>query len=839
MTDINKKIEDFVEGRILDENLEDIVGERFGRYSKYIIQDRALPDVRDGLKPVQRRILYAMHMLGMFHNKPYKKSARIVGDVIGKYHPHGDSSVYEAMVRLSQYWKMRIPLIDMHGNNGSIDGDSAAAMRYTEARMSPITEYLLKDIDKRTVNFIPNFDDEEYEPIVLPARYPNLLVNGASGISAGYATEIPPHNLKEIITGVIKRIDKPDSTIEDMLKIIKGPDFPTGAIVQGKSGIQKAFETGRGRIMIKSKTHIEPGKIIVTEIPYEVNKATLVRKIDELRLGKKVDGIQEVRDESDKEGLRIAIDIKKDFDEDAILNFLHKKTDLTKSYNYNMVAINSKRPEQMGLLDIFDAYIYHQKEVVTNRSHYDLRKATKRLHIVEGIIRMVDIVDDVVKLIRASKGKADARQGLMKAFSFTEEQAEAILTLQLYRLSNTDLGALKKEEKALNKQIIELNDILHNENTLEKVIKKELRQVIKTVDTTRLSEIEEDIERITFQQEDLIKSEQVMVGITKEGYVRQASIRSFRATENANLKDEDAFLFVGEVATTDTLLIFTNKGNYIFLPVYKLPESKWKELGIHINNIVQMDADEDVLFITNVTSFEEDRHLLFTTKDNLVKLTALKDFEAVRFNRPLRAINLNEGDEVVHVTETDSLEKDVITMSNYGHTLRYDLSEIPVTSTSAKGVKGLTLAPKYHLAASLVLDNHKDLLILTSRGTIKRMRVTDIPKKHRAQKGILIFKQVKSNPYYIKDLSLLDALQYKHRATIHVVTDKAHVKVNAFELKLTAAEAGKKVVKSKQGTPISMVIEPVTPEPEETFTPLSDYTYEKPEEKSQTTLFDE
>ena len=839
--DIKKTIEDFVEGRILEENLEDIVGERFGRYSKYIIQDRALPDVRDGLKPVQRRILYAMHMLGMYHDKPFKKSARIVGDVIGKYHPHGDSSVYEAMVRLSQDFKMRIPLIDMHGNNGSIDGDPAAAMRYTEARMTEMAEHLLRDIDKRTINFIPNFDDEEYEPIVLPARFPNLLVNGASGISAGYATEIPPHNLEEIVKGVIKRIDKPDCTVEDLLKIIKGPDFPTGAIVQGEEGIKEAFETGRGRIIIKSKTHIDEGRIIVTEIPYEVNKASLVRKIDEIRLGKKVDGIQEVRDESDKEGLRIVVDIKKGFDPEAVLNFLHRKTDLTKSFTYNMVAINNKRPELMGILTVFDAYIYHQKEVVTNRSNHDLKRAQKRLHIVEGIIRMLDIVDEVVALIRASKGKAEAKSKLIKTFSFSEEQAEAILTLQLYRLSNTDMSALKKEQRNLGVWIDELNDILHNEETLKKVIKKELRQTIRDADTKRRSEIEETIEKITFQEQELIQSEQVMVGITKEGYVRQASIRSYKATESATIKDSDAFLFIDEVSTLDTLLLFTSGGNYLYLPVFKIPESRWKELGTHINALLGIELKEEILFISRVSDFDNHRHYLFTTRQNLVKLTPVSEFKALRYNKILKALSLGEYDRVVHVTETDSLDKEVLVAASHGSALRFDLEEIPVTSRDAKGVKAMSLGSRHILAASVVLEPGCDLLVLTNRGTIKRLDVNTIEKKRRALKGVPLYKPVKTNPYLVRDLTMLDAVSYKHRATLHIITNKNHVKVNTFDLKRNAADAGKRFVPGPLGIPRHMVLGKVDVDDEtrKETPPLSDYQPIKREAPHQPTLFDD
>ncbi len=835
---ISELIDAFVEGRILDENLEDIVGERFGRYSKYIIQERALPDVRDGLKPVQRRILYAMHMLRMFHDQPYKKSARIVGDVIGKYHPHGDSSVYDAMVRLSQAWKMRIQLIDMHGNNGSIDGDSAAAMRYTEARLALASEYLLKDIDKRTVNFIPNFDDEEYEPVVLPARFPNILVNGSSGISAGYATEIPPHNLTEIIKGVIKRIDQPQCTIDDMLKIVKGPDFPTGAIVQGQEGIKEAFETGRGRIIIKSKATCTADQIIITEIPYDVNKASLVRKIDELRLGKKIDGIVEVRDESSSEGLRIVVDIKKAFDPEAILNFLHKKTDLTKSFNYNMVAINQKRPQLMGILAIFDAYIYHQKEVVTNRSNFDLRKAQRRLHIVDGIIKMMGILDQVIELIRQSKGKADAKKRLMNTCGFSEEQAEAILTLQLYRLSNTDLSQLIKEKNGLQDWVQALNNILSNEDVLEQVIKKELKEVMRLIKTPRITEIEETIERITVEEQALIQSEQVMVGLTKEGYVRQARIRSYKATEHATLKERDAFMFVGEVSTLDTLLIFTKQGNYIFLPIYKVPESKWKDIGIHLNTLIQMDLSDEIIFVHVVSDFNIEQYLLFTTQKNLVKLTKIHEFQAIRYNRPLKAIGLNVDDVLVHVSIVNDLSHEVVSVSNYGHALRYDLSEIPVTGILAKGVKAMSLSAKHQLAASIACQDFHDMLVLTTRGTLKRVDISTIIKKRRALKGAPLFKQVKTNPYFVVDLALLNSVQYKNRAAIHVVTDKMYKRINAFEVKLIAAEAGKQYIKPRHGHPLHMMIDSIK-ETEESIAPISNYQKEVSPSTVQPTLFDD
>jgi topoisomerase-4 subunit A len=830
-------IAEFVDQNIVKENLEHIVGERFGRYSKYIIQDRALPDVRDGLKPVQRRILYSMFKLGMFSDKPYKKSARIVGDVIGKYHPHGDTSVYDAMVRLSQTWKVRTPLIDMHGNNGSVDGDSSAAMRYTEARMSLASEMLLSDIDKRTVDFIPNFDNEEYEPTVLPARFPNILCNGATGISAGYATEIPPHNLREVINAVVKKIEQPDITIDDILKIMRGPDFPTGAIVQGKDEIRRAYETGRGRIMIRSKTEIVDQQIIISEIPYEVNKANLVRKIDDIRIKKKIDGIEEVRDESDREGLRIVIDVKKSFDPQMIESFLLKKTDLQRSYNYNMVAINNKRPMLMGILPIIDAYILHQKEVTTNRSNYELRRAQKRLHIVEGIIKMMDVLDEVIALIRASKNKKDAKVKLGKAFGFTDEQAEAIVTLQLYRLSSTDILELQTEQRDLQQTIDDLQLILSNERELERVIVDELRTIQKKLSTKRLTVIEEEIEKITIAEEELIAEEQVVVGVTKEGYIKSASIRSYRATEDVTLRDDDSLLFVKEVSTLNTILIFTNLGNYIYIPVYKIPSYKWKELGTHINNIVQLEDNEDIIKVMLVENFDDPTHLLFVTRKNLIKLTPLKDFDVSRYSKTIRAISLKKGDEVVAIDWTNSLESEVMVFSEKGEGLRFNLSEIPISSTTAKGVKGLNLSSRQRLASGVILKDHHDLLVLTNRGTIKRIDISTIPKKKRTNKGVQLYKVIQSNPYLIADVCLMNATQYKNRATVHVNTDTMEVLINAFDIKYEKNESGKKFIRTKEGVPLHIEIEEMEEDP--SITPISDYVREEDHDIIQQSLFEE
>ncbi len=500
--------------------LEEVIGDRFGRYSKYIIQERALPDARDGLKPVQRRILYAMYAEGNTHEKGFRKSAKTVGNVIGNYHPHGDSSVYEAMVRMSQDWKVRNVLIQMHGNNGSNDGDPPAAMRYTEARLSAISAELLRDIEKNTVEFIPNFDDTSKEPTVLPSMFPNLLVNGSTGISAGYATDIPPHSLDEIIDGVFMRLDNPECTVEELMTVIKGPDFPTGGIIQGVEGILKAYKTGKGKIIVRGKTEIETirgGKqqIVVTEIPFEVNKANMVKRIDELRIDRKVEGISEVRDETDRTGLRIVIELKKDADANGVLNYLFKNTDLQITYNFNMVAIHNKRPKQMGLTELLDAYIAHQREVVTRRSQFDLEKARDRQHIVEGLIKALSILDEVIATIRASKDKRDAKNNLIERFAFTEAQSEAIVSLQLYRLTNTDVTALQAEQEELANKIAELEAILASEKKLLSVIKKELKDVKKRFADGRRTKIEEEIEEIKINLEVLIASEDVIVTVTK------------------------------------------------------------------------------------------------------------------------------------------------------------------------------------------------------------------------------------------------------------------------------------------------------------------------------------
>ncbi|MBN2300596.1 MAG: DNA topoisomerase IV subunit A [Acholeplasmataceae bacterium] len=792
---ISKDLDKFIE-KVIESNLEDIVSERFGRYSKYIIQDRALPDARDGLKPVQRRILYAMQQLGMFHNKPYKKSARIAGEVMGKYHPHGDSSIYEAMVRLSQDFKMRVPLIDMHGNNGSIDGDSAAAMRYTEARLSRASEALLGDIDKRTVPFVPNFDDEELEPVVLPAKFPNLLVNGATGISAGYATKIPPHNLREVVAATIAYLDNENITISDIVEIIKGPDFPTGGIVQGHAGILSALETGSGKIVIRAKTNIEEvsksqDKIIISEIPYEVNKADLVKSIDMLRIDKKIDDILEIRDESDKDGLRIAIDLKKGADAQFLINYLFKSTDLQVAYNYNMVAILNHRPVLVGVIPILKAYVNHQKDVITNRSNYELSKASKRQHIVLGLMKMVSVVGEIIKIIRNSQNKQNAKENIIAAFDFSELQAEAIVTLQLYRLSNTDILALQNESDGLTARIKELEHILSSEHALRKVIKKELIEVSNLLGDDRKSEIEAEIENIKIDHKDLISEEKVMIGITKEGYVKRASTRSHQASQTVGLKADDALIFERELNTLDTLLIFTNLGNFIFLPVYKIDEQKWKDLGIYINNIVPIDKNERVIKVLSVSSFSTGQVVLLATAQGMMKQTKLSDFEVSRYNKPMKAMRLSDGDELAYV---DIEERNyILSISSKGYALRFRSVELPLYGLQAGGVRSMSVSEGDQLVSALFVKPGDDFVMLTSRGHVIKDIVEELPIYNRNRRGILVIEHQKSNPHFAVSASRLSKEQQKEDSAVLIVTEKGSIKTCVSELKYSGNKFGKKI----------------------------------------------
>lgn len=761
--------------------LEDIMGDRFGRYSKYIIQDRALPDVRDGLKPVQRRILYAMYKDGNTYEKPFRKSAKTVGNVIGNYHPHGDSSVYDAMVRLSQDWKLREPLVQMHGNNGSIDGDPAAAMRYTEARLSAISGLLLKDIDKNLVDFVPNFDDSMTEPTVLPAFFPNLLVNGATGISAGYATDIPPHNLGEIIDAVIYRMNHKQCALDDILTFVQGPDFPTGAIIQGEQEIKKAYTTGKGRIVIRSKAEIEPVRggreqIVVTEIPYEVNKANLVKKIDDLRIDKKVEGIMEVRDETDRNGLRIVIELKKDVKSEIVLNYLFKNTDLQISYNINMVAIYNKRPVLMGLMDLIDAYIQHQKEVVTNRSNFDLKRARERQHIVEGLIKMVSVLDEAVQIIRHSKDKADAKKNLIQAFGFSERQAEAIVMLQLYRLTNTDVTALEKENEELTKTIQELTAILSSETKLLKVIQDELKQVKKQFETPRRSVIQKHIQEIKIDETDMVVKEDVMVAITKDGYVKRTSLRSYNATKSdtSTMKEGDELVAKLQLDTLQTLVMFTNRGSFIYLPVFKLPEFKWKDIGQHVSNLVTMDSEEKIIAVHAVSNFKTEEYFFFTTASGMVKKTRLSDFEVTRYNRAMVAMSVKEDDELISVIRCTFMN-DVIMVTKNGYLLKFSDDEITPTGLKAMGVKGIQLGAGDQLIKVVLASVNDEILLLTQRGNIKKLKVKDIALSTRNKKGCLGIKTIKSNPH-----QFVDCIKVLPKQEVSILTIDGITKLNTI-----------------------------------------------------------
>lgn len=737
-------------------SLEDIMGERFGRYSKYIIQERALPDIRDGLKPVQRRILYSMNKDGNTFEKGFRKSAKSVGNVMGNFHPHGDSSIYDAMVRMSQDWKNRETLIEMHGNNGSMDGDPAAAMRYTEARLSEIAGYLLQDIDKNTVPFAWNFDDTEKEPTVLPAAFPNLLVNGATGISAGYATDIPPHNLAEVIDAVVYMIDHPKAKLDKLMEFLPGPDFPTGAIIQGKDEIRKAYETGKGRVAVRSRTAIETLKggkkqIIVTEIPYEVNKSVLVKRIDDVRVNNKVPGIAEVRDESDRDGLRIAIELKKEADETIVLNYLFKYTDLQVNYNFNMVAIDDYTPKQVGLSRILTSYIAHRREIIIARSKFDKEKAEKRLHIVEGLIRVLSILDEVIALIRASENKADAKENLKVSYEFSEAQAEAIVTLQLYRLTNTDIVTLREEEEELRQQITMFKAIISDERTMYNVMKRELREVKKKFANTRRSELQELAETIEIDTASLIIEEDTYVSVTRGGYVKRTSPRSFNAStvDELGKREDDELIFVSNAKTTQHLLMFTNLGNLAYRPVHELADIRWKDVGEHLSqNLVNFASNEEIIYAELVDDFTKETYFAVTS------LGQIKRFERQEISpwrtyksKTAKYAKLKNVDDYVVTVAPIQLE-DVILVTYNGYALRFSINDVPVIGSKAAGVKAMNLKDSDHIVSAFIA-NTTSLYLLTHRGSLKRMAIDVIPTTSRANRGLQVLRELKSKPHRV------------------------------------------------------------------------------------------
>ncbi|VOC22695.1 topoisomerase IV subunit A, ParC [Streptococcus pneumoniae] len=733
------------------------MGERFGRYSKYIIQDRALPDIRDGLKPVQRRILYSMNKDSNTFDKSYRKSAKSVGNIMGNFHPHGDSSIYDAMVRMSQNWKNREILVEMHGNNGSMDGDPPAAMRYTEARLSEIAGYLLQDIEKKTVPFAWNFDDTEKEPTVLPAAFPNLLVNGSTGISAGYATDIPPHNLAEVIDVAVYMIDHPTAKIDKLMEFLPGPDFPTGAIIQGRDEIKKAYETGKGRVVVRSKTEIEKLKggkeqIVITEIPYEINKVNLVKKIDDVRVNNKVAGIAEVRDESDRDGLRIAIELKKDANTELVLNYLFKYTDLQINYNFNMVAIDNFTPRQVGIVPILSSYIAHRREVILARSRFDKEKAEKRLHIVEGLIRVISILDEVIALIRASENKADAKENLKVSYDFTEEQAEAIVTLQLYRLTNTDVVVLQEEEAELREKIAMLAAIIGDERTMYNLMKKELREVKKKFATPRLSSLEDTAKAIEIDTASLIAEEDTYVSVTKAGYIKRTSPRSFAAStlEEIGKRDDDRLIFVQSAKTTQHLLMFTSLGNVIYRPIHELADIRWKDIGEHLSQtITNFETNEEILYVEVLDQFDDATTYFAVTRLGQIKRVERKEFTPWRTYRSksVKYAKLKDDTDQIVAVAPIKLD-DVVLVSQNGYALRFNIEEVPVVGAKAAGVKAMNLKEDDVLQSGFIC-NTSSFYLLTQRGSLKRVSIEEILATSRAKRGLQVLRELKNKPHRV------------------------------------------------------------------------------------------
>ncbi|MCT3599948.1 DNA topoisomerase IV subunit A [Lactobacillus amylovorus] len=781
--------------RIREMPLEQVMGERFGRYSKYIIQERALPDIRDGLKPVQRRILYAMYQDGNTYDKPFKKAAKAVGNIMGNFHPHGDSSIYGALVHLSQDWKMREPLVEMHGNNGSMDGDGPAAMRYTESRLSKISNMLLQDIDKDTVNMVLNFDDTEYEPTVLPARFPNLLVNGSTGISAGYATEIPPHNLGEVIDATIYLLKHPDATLEDLMKYVKGPDFPTGAIIMGTKGIKEAYKTGRGRIQVRAKTSIQDirghrQEIVATEIPFDVNKSLLVKKIDEIRLNKEIDGIAEVRDETDRHGLSIVIELKKDTDAQNILNYLFKNTDLQVSYNFNMVAIDHMTPVQVGLKHILISYLEHEVDVVTKRTKFDLNKAEARLEIIQGLIHAMDILDQVIKTIRASKNKADAKKNLIAKYKFTEKQAEAIVSLQLYRLTNTDVNELIAEQDKLNKLAEKYRKLLSDRKTLEKEIIKELSAVKKEFSNPRRTQISQESAKVEIDEKALVADEQVRVLISRDGYLKRSSIRSYQSTDDADngLPDGDKVVYENTISTLSNLYLFTNRGNVIYRPVHELVETKWKETGQHLSQEIGLDNDEKIIRVFVLDKLSANINFLLATNDGYIKQLELANLQPTRTykSRAMTAIKLKNKDSLlvgVDAVKPDA-KKEITLFTHRAYAIRYDISEIPTSGSKAVGVKSANLKEDDYIVNYVLVDNkYVDLMhvgLITQRGAFKQFKLKLVNKVSRAKRGVLVLRELKIKPHRIAAL-----VPYAQDHVLHITTTSdRHVKIQTNEYPL-------------------------------------------------------
>ena len=766
-----------VQEKIIKGLLDELIGEKFGDYSKYIIQERALPDLRDGLKPVQRRVLYAMHDLRLSHKSAYKKSARVVGDVIGKYHPHGDTSVYEAMVRLAQEWKVNMPLVDMHGNKGSVDGDGAAAMRYTEARLSKMSSQLLFNIEKNLVKFSPNFDDSELEPTVLPARYPNLLVNGATGIASGYSTNIPPHNLKELVKALIYILKSESVTLSNLTRFIKGPDFPTGGIVSSTSSIKDAYRNGKGKVVITSKwEYVSKCKEIhITEIPYETNKADLVKKIDELVRKNKVPGIKEVRDDTDRSGMQITLMLKPEADNELIMNYLFKNTDLRKNYNFNMVSIKDKKPQLMGMLDMMTSFAEFQIEIYRKLYKFELNKLQKRKEIVEGLIKVVDIIDKIIDVIRKSKNKGEARENIMNKFQFTKNQAEAIVTLRLYRLSSTDINELTNELKLLKKSIKHYNKGIKNEAYLKENIIKEIEELSKKYSVIRKSEIvDEDIEEIKINEKDLITEENIWISVTYQGYVKKISNRSKEAAKDSTFgkREDDIIISLSESSNLRNLILFSAKGRYYSIPIYKLIDSKWKDTGEHISKFTSLDALDRIVATAIVDDFEKDGELVFSTEKGMIKRSLVKDMVINQTKKGSKFMNVKDGDNVVSVSLLKDSKSFLTTITKKGYGVKYIADNVSTIGLSAAGVKNVNLIEKDKVVSTIVntikdVDSgNAQLLFVTHNGKVKRLRIKDIKPVSRGSKGSLVGTQTKSNPYRV-----INSFNIELTENIYILTD--------------------------------------------------------------------
>ncbi|MBP3732705.1 MAG: DNA topoisomerase IV subunit A [Bacilli bacterium] len=715
--------ENYVEN-ISIQPMEDVMGDRYATYAKYVIQDRAIPDVRDGLKPVQRRIIFTMFKNNNVFNKPTRKCAHTVGAVMGTFHPHGDISIYEALARMSQDWKIRYPLIDFQGNNGSIDGDSPAAYRYTESRLAEISNELVREIDKKTVDMQLNFDDTEFEPTILPARFPNLFANGTEGIAVGMATEIPPHNLREIIDAVVYRIGHKTATIEDLMQFVLGPDFPGGGIIYESEGLKSIYLTGRGRIEIASKEEIVQNKdnqqIVITEIPYKTQKNQLVFEIDKIIHSKAVDGLLEVRDESDWKGIRIVIDCKKDAKVELLLQYLNNKTGLVSSYSTNMVAIVDGRPRTLNLLTYVDAYIAHQVDVITRRSKFDLDRFQARLHIVEGLIQASLNINEVVEIIRHSKDKADSKINLMNRYGFSNEQAEAIVTMPLYKLSHTDEVILENEKAQLLKDIEILKGILEDESKLNRVLVRELKAIADKYGDDRRTVIQEKEEIAPIDKRELIAKDDVMIALTRDGYLKRSTLKSYRSSGDnplPGLKDGDELIASGMVNTTDYLICFTNQGNYICVPVHKMTENRWKDEGDHLNAFSTLAAGEKIIKGLAVTDFRDDIYLGILTKYGQIKRMPLNMIEKGKRSRPIRNMRLLNGDEVADI-QVLSGNSNLLVLTSNGNATYFNENELSVLSSKAGGVKSVAGLGKNNAIALIAFDEEEKnkVILFTDKG---------------------------------------------------------------------------------------------------------------------------